>query len=122
MLGSFFEKGKTIKSVTGSKITKAVRDTVKRLGLNHQGLAPELVASHSLRAGGAMAMHLNGLSDNCIKKMGRWSSDTFLMYIHEQISAFSKGISKKMSTHIQFHNIAFQPMIKTPVLWGAAAA
>jgi hypothetical protein len=28
-----------------------------------------------------------------IRKQGRWSSDTFLMHIHEQISAFSAGQS-----------------------------
>jgi hypothetical protein len=27
------------------------------------------------------------------------------MYIHEQISAFSLGVSKKMSTEIGWHNI-----------------
>jgi hypothetical protein len=36
---------------------------------------------------------------------GRWSSDTFLMYIHEQISAFSAGLTSKMSTEIGWHNI-----------------
>jgi len=52
-----------------------------------------------------MAMHLNGVDRDTIRKMGRWSSDTFLMYIHEQIAAFSDGISKKMSTEIGWHNI-----------------
>ena len=52
-----------------------------------------------------MAMHLNGVSRDTIRKMGRWSSDTFLMYIHEQISAFSTGVSKKMATEIGWHNV-----------------
>ena len=52
-----------------------------------------------------MAMHLNGVSRDTIRKMGRWSSDTFLMYIHEQISAFSVGVSKKMAKEIGWHNI-----------------
>jgi len=52
-----------------------------------------------------MAMHLNKIDRDTIRKMGRWSSDTFLMYIHEQISAFSLGVSKKMSTEIGWHNI-----------------
>jgi hypothetical protein len=53
-----------------------------------------------------MAMHLNGVDANTIRKMGRWKSDTFLMYIHEQISAFATGVSIKMSTAIQFRHIA----------------
>ena len=56
-----------------------------------------------------MAMHLQGIDPNNIKKMGRWSNDTFLMYIHEQMSAFLTGVSHKMFTNIYFHNIVFQP-------------
>jgi len=89
------------------------------LNLNQQGLLPQHVGSHSLRAGGAMAMHLNKVDHNTIKKMGRWSSDTFLMYIHEQIAAFSSGISKQMSNPIAFQNIAFQPA-RVPLLSPAA--
>ena len=37
---------------------------------------------------------------------GRWTSDTFLMYIHEQISAFTAGLSRKMSNAIPFRSIA----------------
>ena len=107
MLGSYFEPGKSIKSITSYLMTAAVRAAVKALDLDKMGLPPKAVASHSLRSGGAMAMHLAKVPDTTIKKMGRWSTDTFLMYIHEQISAFSRGVSNKMSQHVQFHNIAF---------------
>ena len=60
-----------------------------------------------------MAMHLNGIHHDTIWKQGRWSSDTFLMYIHEQISAFSTGLSTRMSQHIGWFNIA-GPSILTP--------
>jgi hypothetical protein len=69
------------------------------------GFTAAFVSSHSLRAGGAMAMKLNGEDRDTIHKQGRWSSDTFLMYIHEQIAAFSTGISKRMSRHIPFINL-----------------
>ena len=107
------------KSVTAAKMNKAVKYAVKALDLNKNGLLPEHVGSHSLRAGGAMAMHLNKVDHNTIKKMGRWSSDTFLMYIHEQIAAFSSGISTQMSKPIVFQNIAFQPA-RVPLLSPAA--
>ena len=64
------------------------------------------ISSHSLRAGGAMALHLNGCTDTTIQKLGRWKSKTFLMYIHEQISAFANGLSIKMSKHVPFRAIA----------------
>ena len=53
-----------------------------------------------------MAMHLNGIDPNTIQKIGRWKSNTFLMYIHEQISAFATGVSEKMSNAIPFRHIA----------------
>ena len=101
-----FCKGRVI---TATDINRAVKAAVVELGLEQNGLHKDLVGSHSLRAGGAMAMHLQGIDPNTIKKMGRWSSDTFLMYIHEQLSAFSAGVSQKMSTAVNFHNIAYQP-------------
>ena len=50
-------------------------------------------------------MAVNGETDRNIKKMGRWSTDTFLMYIHEQISHLTKGISDKMSQPFPFFNV-----------------
>ena len=49
-------------------------------------------------------MHLNGIPDTIIKKMGRWSSDMFLIYIQEQLSIFSKNVASAMSRKIPFHN------------------
>jgi hypothetical protein len=40
------------------------------------------IGAHSLRASGAMALKLNGYGKETIMKVGRWSSDTFLTYIH----------------------------------------
>jgi len=116
MLGSYFEPGKTIKSITTYLVTKAIKNAAKELELHKQGLTPKHISSHSLRAGGAMALHIAGVPDTTIKKLGRWSSDIFLMYIHEQIAIFSKGISSKMAQHVQFHNIAFRPVTTVPEL------
>jgi hypothetical protein len=93
--------------VRATEMNTAVKHAVVALGLDRNGLTPALVGSHSLRAGGAMAMYLNGVPHATIKKMGRWTSDTFLMYIHEQISALSNNVSTRMSTPIVFHNIHF---------------
>ena len=105
--------------ITATDINRAVKSAVEELGLSKYGLHKDLVGSHSLQAGGAMAMHLQGIDPNTIKKMGSWSSDTFLMYIHEQISAFSAGVSRKMSIPVHFHNIAFQPA-SPPLLYTTA--
>jgi hypothetical protein len=52
-----------------------------------------------------MTMKLNGEDHDTIHKQGRWSSDTFLMCIHERVAAFSSGISKQMSQRIPFTNL-----------------
>jgi hypothetical protein len=52
-----------------------------------------------------MAMHLNNINQDTICKQGHWSSNTFLMYIHEQITAFSAGLSARMSQGVSWFNI-----------------
>jgi hypothetical protein len=103
-LSAYFAQGR-IRHVLASHINTAVKAATKALKLHLCGFSADLVSSHSLRAGGAMAMKLNGEDRDTIRKQGRWSSDTFLMYIHEQIAAFSSGISKRMSRHIPFLNL-----------------
>jgi hypothetical protein len=88
-----------------SHVNTAVKAATKALKLHLSGFSADLVSSHSLRAGGAMAMKLNGEDRDATRKQGRWSSDTFLMCTHEQIAAFSAGISKRMSRHIPFLNL-----------------
>jgi integrase len=96
-----------------SDINTMIKSAVRALHLDKKGFPPESVSSHSLRAGGAMAMHLNDIDRDKIRKQGRWSSDTFLMYIHEQILAFSAGISARMSQSIGWFNIE-GPTLITP--------
>lgn len=93
-------------TITSQHINTTLKHAAGAIGLYELGYTDSDVSSHSLRAGGAMAMHLNGIDAHTIRKMGRWKSDTFLMYIHEQISAFSTGVSIKMSNAIAFRHIA----------------
>jgi hypothetical protein len=106
IIATYFDNNGYRHHILDCHINDAVKTAVVAMDLRRHGFPPEAVGSHSLRAGGAMAMHLNGCNAIAIRKQGRWSSDTFLMYIHEQISAFSKGISTAMSTDIAWHNIA----------------
>ena len=46
--------------------------------------------------------------------MGRWSSNTFMMYIHNQIGAFAAGLTDKMSNHIEFQCIT-GPTVIDPI-------
>jgi hypothetical protein len=56
-----------------------------------------------------MTMKLNGVDTITIKKQGRWSSNTFLDYIHEQIGALTAGVATQMALYIPFHNTTHIP-------------
>lgn len=102
-------------SVTSTNMVQAVRSASKKLKLHEKGIDPDLIGAHSLRAGGAMALKLNGFEDTTIQKIGRWTSNTWMMYIHNQIAHLSIGVSQKMSTKIPFLNIGFiEPVTAAP--------
>ena len=65
------------KQVTAPHILKAVKKEVRDKGLVNRGFDIDRVSTHSLRAGGAMAMILNGVSETVVKKRGRWGGATF---------------------------------------------
>jgi len=52
-----------------------VKNTVASIGLN-----PDLYSGHSCRAGGATDLFAAGIPYYVVKKYGRWSSDTALIY------------------------------------------
>ena len=94
-------------SVNSSDMVAIVRTAAKSLKLSAQGIDPDLIGAHSLRAGGAMALKIHGYPDSTIRKFGRWSSDTWLMYIHSQISKLYEGVAAKMSQKVPFKNISY---------------
>lgn len=87
------------------QVSEALKLAGTTLDYPSRGIPIDLIDTHSLRAGGAMALHLNGYSDREIMKMGRWRGETFKEYIHECLSAFSKGMSKSMKKTFQFVNV-----------------
>jgi hypothetical protein len=103
------------KLMRGLDINCALKAAVTKLNIKQHGFQVAQISSHSLRAGGAMALHLNNIPTHTIRKVGRWSSNTFLNYIHEQIAVFSAGLSTAMGKNILFHNIRFQG-IASPIL------
>lgn len=91
--------------VVASDILSAVRSAATRTGLLQNGYKLDRIGAHSLRASGAMALKLTGTPSDTIKKVGRWTSDTFLTYIHAQIGALHAGLAEQMSRPIFFLNI-----------------
>ena len=93
-------------AISDRDITIAVRWGATSDCLLSRGYTLDRVSSHSLRAGGAMAMKLSGASDSTIMRIGRWTSLTYLTYIHSQIGALSEGVAWKMSQCFQFQNVS----------------
>ena len=94
-------------AVTSQMIVHQVRQAATELHMEKFGIDPDLIGAHSLRAGGAMALKLMNYADTTIQKIGRWTSSTWLQYIHNQIAHLSKGVATDMSKDLPFLNIGF---------------
>jgi len=95
--------------VTNDDIIRAVRASIPHLSHRLKGYKPKIVGTHSLRSGGAMALFLSGFTPEAIMKMGRWTSTTFMTYIHEQIDTLSQDAAAKMSQDVPFANLDVSP-------------
>ena len=87
-------------------IISMLRCVVKQIGLCKRGYPLNIISPHSLRSGGAMALKLGNIDIIRIKKYGCWSLDTFLEYIHKEISALCVNVSKTMATPHNAFNVA----------------
>jgi len=95
--------------VTNEDIINAVCTAIVPSGAANAGYDPDLVGSHSLRSGGAMALFQQGIEAASIMKYGRWTSTSFLTYLHEQVDILSKGVAQKMSVDRPFVNLDVNP-------------
>ena len=50
-------------------------------------------------------MHINGVPEVTIQKMGRWRGETFKEYVREQLHTFSEGMSRSMKKMFGFVNV-----------------
>ena len=104
-LSAYFD-GSTRADVTARDISDRMKLAAVCLGYpSVRGIQVANISTHSLRAGGANALHLCGYLDREIQKMGRWRSDTFLEYILDKLHMFSAGMSKNMAKKVSFVNI-----------------
>jgi hypothetical protein len=104
-LGSFQEEGKPVQCINAQDIIRAVRLAAAADNLSAAGFSMSRIGSHSLRSGGAVNLRLNGYDKDMIKKLGRWSSDTYLKYIQSSIGEITQGVAAKMATTLRFHRV-----------------
>jgi hypothetical protein len=105
-LSAVYESDGNRTDVQDKHIRKGLKDAATALEYpEYRGIPIERIDTHSLRIGGANALHLAGYSDREIQKMGRWRGETFKEYVREQLSIFSDGMSRSMSKMFGFVNI-----------------
>ena len=101
---TYATNGQSIR-ITAAQIRGLIRHGAALNDLEAKGYHPLHIGSHSLRAGRAVAIKLAGYDDTTICKLGRWSSNTFLIYIRSQIDNLTAGVARTMSNMLTYHNV-----------------
>jgi hypothetical protein len=96
-LGSFNDENRKLQQVTAAEIRSAIQIGATHDNLVAQGYSLDRIGTHSLRSGGAMHLKLAGYDHDIIKKLGRWSSNTYLVYIQTQIGQLTAGVAQRMA-------------------------
>ena len=91
--------------ITANQIRAAVKHAATLSNLEAHGYDLARIGTHSLRAGGAVALKLAGYDEITIRKLGRWSSQTFLIYIRNQIAQLNAGTATAMASQLTYHNV-----------------
>jgi integrase len=93
------------KHVSATHVAGGIKRGALRSMIWLQGYDLNRIGPHSLRASGAMQLKLNGASDSMIQKLGRWSSNTWLQYLHGQIACLTRGLSARMANPVLYYNV-----------------
>jgi hypothetical protein len=104
-LGTFLGEDGQQKQASADNIRTAIRIGAVGDNLASCGYNLNQIGSHSLRSGGAVHLKLAGYDDDMVKKLGRWSSNTYLRYIQSQIAQLTMGVATSMARILQFHNV-----------------
>ena len=89
--GGFLFKFKDGKLLAKSRFIARVRGAHMQAGIPHKGYT-----GHSFRIGAATTAHARGLGDATIKKLGRWESAAYLLYVRtprEKLVTFTAKLS-----------------------------
>ena len=81
--------------VTKMSSSIAVRHAAAADSLVAAGFDLRRIGSHSLRSGGAVKLKLNGYDHDIMKKLGRWSSNTYLHYIQKELTTSEQWWANK---------------------------
>ena len=104
-LGTYVNDDGSKRQVQASEVRAAILQGAVGDNLEASGYDLSRIGSHSLRSGGATNLKIRGYSDAMIKKLGRWSSNTFMRYIQAQIGELTEGVATAMAESLRFLNV-----------------
>jgi hypothetical protein len=104
-IGSFQDAHGKVQGIKPTQIVAALRHAALADNLPSAGFDLKRIGSHSLRSGGAVNLKLCGYDHDMIKKLGRWSSNTYLHYIQTSIGELTAGVAVHMATTLRFHRV-----------------
>jgi hypothetical protein len=116
LFAAYYQPNASKWHLTPSHVNTFPKQTAATMPLHQLNIPISRISSHSLRAGGAVALHLNNVPAHTIQIMGRWSSDTFMTYIHSQLSSFALNLSTYMSNPRPFYNVTVPQCTTGPVV------
>jgi hypothetical protein len=89
------------------KIRSAIQIGTAHDNLAVHGYSLSCIGTHSIWSGSAMHLKLVGYDNNIIKKLGCWSSNTYLHYIQTQIGQLTEGLAQQIaSVSLHFHIVS----------------
>jgi len=103
-LGSYTD-GETHKRAKAEDVRGTLRFAAGQDGLADAGFDLSRIGSHSLRSGGACRLKLAGVDDGIIKKLGRWTSEAYMIYIQPHIAPITRGCAARMASPMRFTNV-----------------
>ena len=86
-----------LRVVTNQNIINMLRSATDIVGSTNIGVPLERVGTHSIRTSFALIMSLNKAQDSLIRKIGRWRSDAYLIYIRGYTDGFGENASSFFS-------------------------
>ena len=105
-IGNYLDETGILRAISAKEIRTAIRIGAVADNLEAHGYDLTRIGSHSLRAGGAVRLKIAGYDSDMIKKLGRWSSNTYLRYIQSQIAQLTFGVAANMARLLRFSNVA----------------
>jgi hypothetical protein len=93
--------------ITSAQTRAFLKWTVTTMGAKSLGIQVSHVGTHSVWTSCAMLLYMAKVCKATIMLLGRWKSNTFLLYLQHQVKEFTQGLLEAMTSQpAMFHTEA----------------